>query len=404
MYDPIEYIIVRKTFKYRLYPSKAQHAALEANLRESRWLYNHLLEQRKTAYETDGTSLSLYTQVNTIPALKQERESLKSVHSQVLQNVAVRLDLAMQAFFRRVKAGEKPGFPRFQGRDRYDSLTFPQMGNGCKLEADAARCAAQASKAQRSQPHRTATLSFRTATLSLSKIGQIKVLLHRPLEGTAKTCTIKCDACGKWWATFSCELPEAEALPTSLEQVGIDVGLKDFAYLSTDEAIPAPKFYRRDEKDLGKVQRKLSAQTKGSKERRHGKKAVGKVHARIANRRKDFTHQLSRKIVNRFGFIAVEDIHTNRMVHNHCLAKSILDAAWSQFIDYLAYKAEWAGRQLVKVNPAYTSQDCHECGHRQKMPLSERTYCCACCGQSCHRDLNASLNILKIAVGQHSVG
>ena len=381
MYDPIEYIIVRKTFKYRLYPSKAQHAALEANLRESRWLYNHLLEQRKTAYETDGTSLSLYTQVNTIPALKQERESLKSVHSQVLQNVAVRLDLAMQAFFRRVKAGENaqraPGYPRFQGRDRYDSLTFPQMGNGCKLEG---------------------------STLSLSKIGQVKVLLHRPLEGTAKTCTIKCDACGKWWATFSCELPQPEALPTSLEQVGIDVGLKDFAYLSTDEAIPAPKFYRRDEKDLGKVQRKLSAQTKGSKERRHGKKAVGKVHARIANRRKDFTHQLSRKIVNRFGFIAVEDIHTNRMVHNHCLAKSILDAAWSQFIDYLAYKAEWAGRQLVKVNPAYTSQDCHECGHRQKMPLSERIYCCACCGQSCHRDLNASLNILKIAVGQHSFG
>lgn len=387
MLGSLKYITVRKTFKYRLYPTKAQQTALEANLRESRWLYNHLLEQRKTAYETDGTSLSLYTQVNTIPALKQERESLKSVHSQVLQNVAVRLDLAMQAFFRRVKVGEKPGYPRFQGRDRYDSLTFPQAPVGCKLEGDAARCAAHS-----------------TATLSLSKIGQIKVLIHRPLEGTVKTCTIKCDSCGKWWATFSCELEAPEPLPASLEEVGIDVGLKDFAFLSTDEAVPAPKFYRRDQKDLGKVQSRMSAQAKGSKERRHRKKAVGKVHSRIANRRKDFTHQLSRYLVNRFGLIAIEDIHTNRMVHNHSLAKSILDAAWSQFFDCLAYKAACAGRQLVKVNPAYTSQDCHQCGHRQKMPLSERTYCCACCGQSCHRDLNASLNILRIAVGQHSVG
>ena len=335
-------------------------------------MYNHLLQQRKTVYETHETSLSLYTQVNTIPALKQERESLKSVHSQLLQNVVVRLDLAMQAFFRRVKAGEKPGYPRFQGRDRYDSFTFPQAPVGCKLEG---------------------------AILSLSKIGQIKVLLHRPLEGTVKTCTIKRDSTGKWWATFSCELEDPQPLPVSDEQVGIDLGLKDFAFLSTDEAVPAPKFYRRDEKDLGKVQRKLSAQPKGSQERRHRKKAVGKVHARIANRRKDFTHQLSRRIVNRFGLIAVEDIHTNPMVHNHCLAKSILDAAWSQFFGLLAYKAVCAGRQLVKVNPAYTSQDCHLCGHRQKMPLSERMYNCACCGQSCHRDLNASLNILRVALG-----
>ena len=368
---------MRKTFKYRLYPTKAQLTSLEANLRECRWLYNHLLEQRQTAYQTDGTSLSMYGQVNTIPALKQERESLKSVHSQVLQTVAVRLDLGMKAFFRRVKAGEKPGYPHFRGRDRYDSFTYPQAPRGCKLEGD---------------------------TLSLSKIGQVKVLLHRPIEGTVKTCTLKRDATGKWWATFSCEIEAPEPLAASLEQVGIDVGLKDFAFLSTDEAVPAPKFYRRDEKDLGKVQRKLSAQTKGSKERRHRKKAVGKVHARIANRRKDFTHQLSRKIVNRFGLIAVEDIHTSRMVHHPCLAKSILDAAWSQFFERLAYKAECAGRQLIKVNPAYTSQDCHQCGHRQKIPLSERVYNCPCCGQSCQRDLNASLNIVRIAVGQHSVG
>jgi putative transposase len=364
---------VRKAFRYRIYPTKAQTTSLETNLRECRWLYNYLLEQRNIAYETEGTSPSLYTQQASIPALKQQRESLRSVHSQVLQNVAVRLDLAMQAFFRRLKAGDSPGYPRFQGRDRYDSLTFPQVGSGCKLEG---------------------------ATLSLSKIGQIKVLLHRPIEGAIKTCTIKRDSIGKWWAIFSCELETPDPLPVSEESVGIDVGLKDFAFLSTDEAVPAPKFYRRDEKDLGKAQRKLSAQTKGSHERRHRKKAVGKVHARIANRRKDFVHQLSRKLVNRFGFLAVEDLHTKRLVHHHCFAKSILDAAWSQFFGRLTYKAEWAGRTLIKVNPAYTSQDCYQCGHRQKMPLSERTYNCPSCGQSCHRDLNASLNILRVALGQ----
>lgn len=369
---------MRKTFKYRIYPTKSQQTTLEATLKECRWLYNYLLQQRKTAYETDGTSLSLYTQQTTLPALKQEREALKGVHSQVLQNVVVRLDLAMQAFFRRMKAGEKPGYPRFQGRDRYDSLTYPQVGNGCKLEG---------------------------STLSVSKIGQVRVLFHRPLDGTAKTCTLKRDSTGKWWATFSCEVEDPKPLPLSDEQVGIDVGLKDFAYLSTDEAVPAPQFYRRDERDLGKVQRKMQAQAKGSNERRHRKKAVGKVHARIANRRRDFTHQLSRKIVNRFGLIAVEDIHTSWMIHNpgtrlRVLAKSLLDASWSQFFEMLAYKAECAGRRLIKVNPAYTSQDCHQCGHRQKMPLCERMYHCASCGQSCQRDLNASLNILRVALGQ----
>jgi putative transposase len=331
---------------------------------------------RKTAYEANGETLTMYGQQATYKELKEIRPSLRNVNAQVLQNVAVRLDLGMKSFFRRVKAGEKPGYPRFRGHDRYDSFTYPQAPSGCKLEG---------------------------STLSLSKIGQVKVKLHRPIEGTPKTCAIKRDSCGKWWATFSCEIETPAPLHCSDEAVGIDVGLKDFAFLSTDEAVPAPKFFRRGESELAKVQRKLSKEEKGSPQRRKRKKVVSQVHAKIASRRRNFTDQLSRKIVNRFQFIAVEDIHTNRMVHNHCLAKGILDAAWSQFFDCLAYKAECAGRQFVKVNPAYTSQDCHKCGHRQKMPLSERVYNCPCCGMSCHRDLNASLNILKIALGQQSV-
>ncbi len=300
----------KRTFKYRLYPTAPQEASLDACLRECRWLYNHLLEMRKTAYETNGETLRLYDQINTYKELKELRPSLRNVHSQVLQNVAVRLDLGMKAFFRRVKAGQtaegsnlrRPGYPRFRGRDRYDSFTYPQSPSGCKLEG---------------------------STLSLSKIGQVKVKLHRPLEGMPKTCAIKRDSCGKWWATFSCEIETPQHLPVSKEIVGIDVGLKDFAFLSTDEAVPAPKFFRRGESELAKVQRKLSKQEKGTSQRGKRKRIVSQVHAKIASRRRNFTDQLSRKIVNRFQLIAVEDIHTNRMVHNHCLAKSIYDAAWS---------------------------------------------------------------------------
>lgn len=367
-----------RQFKYRLYPTASQELAMNRTLEECRWLYNQLLEQRKTAYEQRSETLRLYDQTATIVPMKDARPSLKSVNAQVLQNVAVRLDLAMKAFFRRVKVGEKPGYPRFKGYGRYDSFTFPQAPSGCKLAGN---------------------------HLQLAKIGNVRCLQHRPLQGKPKTCTVVRDA-GKWYAVFSCELSDQEkaekVLPESSEQVGIDVGLKEFAFLSTDESIDNPKFYRRDEKDLKRVQRRVSKEEKGSRKRRKAIKALQKVHARIANRRKDFAHQHSRRIVNRFGLIAVEDIHVNRMVHNHCLAKSIMDAAWSMFFTCLAYKAEEAGRKFVQVNPAYTSQDCHKCGHRQKMPLSERIYSCPCCGISCDRDHNASLNILRL--GLESVG
>jgi putative transposase len=363
---------MRKTFRYRLCPTKNQETAMQGILSECRWLYNTLLEQRKTAWEERQESIGLYDQHALLPALKDSRPSLKTVHSQVLQNVAVRLDLAFQAFFRRVKAGEEPGYPRFRGADRYDSFCFPQFGNGASLDGE---------------------------RLYLSKVGKVKVKLHRPVSGEIKTVCIRRQA-GHWYVCFSVECGSLP-LPPSEEAVGIDVGLHDFAILSTGEAIPNPRFYRRDEKDLKRVQRRVSKADKGSWLRRKEKKALSKVHRRIANRRGNFAHQQSRRIINRFGTVCVEDITLHRMVHNHCLAKSILDAAWSQFFSYLAYKAACAGRKWVKVNPAYTTQDCHRCGHRQKMSLSDRWYLCPCCGLSIHRDHNAALNIL--AVGRHSL-
>ncbi len=311
-----------------------------------------------------------------MPALKAERPTLASVHSQVLQNVAVRIDLAFQAFFRRVKAGETPGYPRFRGQGRYDSITFPQVPVGCKLDAE-------------------------TKRLRIANAGQVKVILHRPIEGTPKTATISRSSTGKWYVCFSCECAEPAPLPATDLQVGIDVGLKTFATLSTGAEIANPRFFRHEEQALAKVQRRLSKEEKGTPERAMRRRAVARVHERVAWRRGDFAHQHSRHIVNTFDLIAVEDLAVNRMTHTHCLAKSIHDAAWSQFTSLLAYKAAWAGRRYVAVNPAYTSQDCSRCGHRQKLSLSDRTYTCLCCGLLLDRDLNASLNILRL--GQQSL-
>jgi putative transposase len=205
---------MRKTFRYRLYPTRRQQTVLRGWLDECRWLYNHFLEVRKTSYEATKTAPGLYDQQKTIPALKKQRPSLATVHSQVLQNVAVRIDLAFQAFFRRVKVGEKPGYPRFRGVGRYDSITFPQVPSGCVLEGN---------------------------RLKLSKIGTLNVILHRPLEGTPKTCVIKRSSTGKWSVCFSCEVDAPTSLPKSETAVGIDVGLHSFATLSTNEVVENPR-------------------------------------------------------------------------------------------------------------------------------------------------------------------
>ncbi len=284
--------------------------------------------------------------------------------------------MAFQSFFRRVRAGEKPGYPRFRGRGRYASITYPQVPVGCNLDAE-------------------------TRRLRLYGIRQVKFILHRPLDGMPKTATISRSSNGKWYVCFSCECAEPWPLPEIGHPVGIDVGLKTFATLSTGQEIANPRFFRAEEKTLAKVQRRLSTEEKGTTERARRRRIVARVHERIAWRRSDFTHQHSRHIVDACDLIAVEDLSVNRMMHNHCLAKSIHDAAWSQFTDLLLYKAAWAGRQYVAGNPAYTSQDWSQCGHRQTLSLFDRIYTCPCCGIVLDRDYNASMNILRL--GQQSL-
>jgi putative transposase len=345
---------MRKTFKYRLYPTKRQQRLLDQHLEECRWLYHHLLAERRAAWEQRQESVRLYDQQATLPALKVARPALAGVHSQVVQNVAVRLGLAFQAFFRRVRSGETPGYPRFRGQGRYDRLTFPQVAVGCRLDAEEKR-------------------------LRIANVGQVKIILQRPLEGTPKTATISRSSAGKWSVCCSCECAEPAPLPETGAQVGIDVGLKTFAMLSDGQEIATPRFFRREEHALAKARRRLSQEETGTSGRVQRRKVVAQVHERTRWRRGDFTHQRSCRMVNQVDMIAVEDASVQRMAHHHCLAKSIHDAAWGQFASLLSYKAAGAGRASVAVNPAYTSQECSRCGHRTtELTLADRTYTCAC--------------------------
>lgn len=359
-----------KTYKYRIYPTKAQESILNKMLEQCRWLYNKVLETRKDAYEQDGKSLGLYDTQNMIPQWKKEKESLKLVHSLVLQNVNIRVDLAFKAFFRRVKAGEEPGYPRFKGYGRYDSMTYPQYGNGANLVGD---------------------------KLNLSKLGSVKVKLHRELCGTPKTVTIRRASSGKWFVSFSVEC-EAEPLPEEIKAVGIDVGLEHFATLSNGDQVDNPRFFRKEEKALAKAQRRLSKATKGTPERAKYRKVVSKIHERISNRRNDFAHKLSRTLVNTYGFIAFEDLSITNMMQNGHLAKSIGDAAWNQLVQYTSYKAVDAGRSVVLVDPRNTSKRCSRCSTLVEKALSVRVHNCPVCGLSINRDVNAAINILALGL------
>jgi len=339
-------------------------------------LYNHFLEERKNAWESEKKSLSRYDQSNTLKTLKKDHPFLTDIFSQTLQDVSTRIDLAFRAFFRRIKAGQKPGYPRFKGKGRYDSFAYPQ--SGFKLLKNVVR---------------------------LSKIGCVKIKLHRSIEGKIKTCTVRRTPTGKWFVTFVCDI-EHKPVEQSIEPaIGIDMGLESFATLSNGEHIRNPRFFKHEEKALTKAQRKLSKQKKASKARAKARKIVARIYERINWKRHNFAHQKSRKLVNKFNTFVVEDLSINDMKKDNfrCINKSIGDVAWRQFLDCLRYKAAWAGSRCIQVNPAYTSQTCSQCGNRHKLKLSDRVYCCPCCGFSLQRDHNAALNILALGLQSFSL-
>ena len=355
-----------KACKYKLRLNRAFQANCETTLALCRELYNAGLQERRDAWAINRVSVNYATQCAQLSDLRALRPELNGVHSQVLQQTLRKLQRAFENFFRRVKAGGTPGYPRFKSPDRFDSFCYPQTG--FRLAGD---------------------------KLHLSKIGSCRVRLSRPIEGTIKTCTIKREADG-WYVIFAVAENQCRYLPRTGASVGGDVGLENFATLSTGEVIENPRHLHNAERRLKTAQRKVSRRpNKRSNRRRKAVALLQKQHQKVRRQRQDFQHQTALQLIREFDTIAVEDLNIRGLVKNHRLAKSISDAAWHAFFSILTSKAVEAGRQVVKVSPQFTSQDCAKCGQRVRKTLAVREHRCIACGFVAHRDHNAALNIKR---------
>jgi putative transposase len=358
----------RLTFKYRLYPTRQQQEKLQATLDVCRELYNAGLQERRDAWSTARKSIGYVSQANQLGDIKSIREDVAAVHSQVLQDVLRRLEKTFQAFFLRCKRGQKAGFPRFRSKSRYDSFTYPQSGyqlNG---------------------------------RLQLSKIGTVKIKLHRPIKGEIKTLTIKREN-GHWYACFSCEV-RLEPLPVSIKAVGIDLNIENFATLETgsceEERIENPRFYQKAQKRLRRAQRKVARRKNRSNRWKKAVRLVARIHRTVFNQRNDFQHKLSRHIVNEYGTIVAEDLNVKGLSQG-MLAKHVHDVSWASFLSKLSYKAESAGRQLLLVDARGTSQRC-PCGEPNPKLLSDREHICTVCGLVTSRDHASAMEILRLGL------
>jgi len=408
---------ITKAYKFEMRPTRKQEVLSNQTLSTCRHLYNDSLDERKKGYENGGWNVQYNDQQNYLPTLRNRNDEtgkyLREIYAQVLQNVIKRVDLAYQNFFRRVKNSktdsngkkEKPGFPRFKGYGRYDSFTFPQYGNGCQITGK------------------------NKDIIKLSKIGDIKFIKHRNMGNQPyliKTVTIKKEI-DKWFVIFAVETYTEINIPTIPKEisqdkiVGIDVGLEKLATLSNGKIIEPPEYLRISEKKLDKYQRRLSRKKKyekiveinkriskgekvdkeiekkkikvNSKNREKQIIKVRKIHRKITNQRRNFSHEVSRTLVDNFDVIAFEKLNIQNMVKNHRLAKSISDASWYQIQMFTNYKAEWAGKKVVFVDPKNTSQLCSECGNKEHLELSDRIFKCSKCGLILDRDINAAINI-----------
>ena len=355
---------MRRTFKYGAIINKETEFNAIQWLQICQTLYNLALEQRILLYQSHRKTLSKYNQCYDLPDLKKEFPEFKQVGSQVLQDVLDRLDKAYQAFFRRVKRDETPGFPRFKSYQRYNSFTLSQAGwelEGCHLY--------------------------------IKNVGRFKLKLHRPIEGIIKTITIKKMPTGKWFVSFNCDGVPPKVKDFTGAEVGIDVGLKSFITDSDGKVFDNPRYFVGSHKILKRRQRSMSRKVKGSNRRNKSRLLVAKTHEHISNQRLDFLHKVANYYIENYDVIYIENLTINKMIKNKHLSKSISDVAWGIFFNLLTYKAEEAGKSIVKVNPKNTSQSCSGCGRLVRKSLAVRTHKCPYCLLVLDRDLNASLNI-----------
>lgn len=371
-----------RTYKYRLYPNKEQQDIIDEQIDICRALYNKMLKQRIDIYKRKWVSLSKYTQYNQLPLLKQNKEKFTKVHSQVLQKVLDRLEKSFKWFFRRLKQWEKPWFPRFRWKNRFNTLEYPQSWFSLIQSKDWKK----------------------KIKLKLSKIWEISMRKHRDIPWKIKTLSLTKSPTWRYYACIVIDIEKQEEserirkrwnFKWTTTSTWIDVWINSYISLSNWEQVDNPKILRKKMKKLKRTQRALSRKKKWSHNRKKQINRVSKQHESVWNSRSDYLHKLSRELIDKYWLIVLEKLNIRWMVKNHHLALSISDASWWRFVELLHYKAESAGSEVVLVDPKYTSQKCSSCWEIVKKSLSVRTHICSNCWYVDDRDVNAAKNILK---------
>ena len=362
---------MEKAYKFRLYPNQAQRLQMKKTFGCCRFVYNHYLDRRRKLFEETGETLNFVKCCKELTALKKELPWLREADATALQSSLRALDTAFQNFFRRLRSGGPPGYPRFKSKhDRRQSYVSKQNGNIKVFEN----------------------------RVQLPKLGLVKCRVSRPIKGRILSAAVECTASGKYFVSFCCTEAPEEKLPETGRTVGLDMGLTDFAVSSDGVRYANPKYLAHTLRRLARLQRQLSRKTKGSRRREKARMRVARLHEHIRNQREDAQQKLSTQLVREYDVICMEDLSPKNMVKNRRLALAISDVSWSAFRQMLEYKCRAYGKRLVIVDRFYpSSQLCSQCGYRNEetKDLSVRTWTCPECGQKHDRDVNAAVNIWK---------